>query len=195
MDIEVRPRKRSQSKRDVDVDGDHDVVTEDKWYFESFVHCLMFHQFQLNHGGSHLLLKAMHLERVRLEMLKQKEDHILKQRALWQKERKLHSFYTKIVNSMQRNHKELEQCKQRIFSEHKKFLDHIKGSEAKSSKELTVPGLPTRTSALDLAKQALSGKSRRTSVLVRNPNPMGIVRETEDDRNGNSSEETHLTVP
>ena len=133
-----------------------------------------------------------------MKMLKQHEEHILKERVLLNKERKLHSFYTKMVNAMQRNQKELVQCKQRIFTETETFKDNIHLLESKSPKSpggSPMPGLPTRTSALDLAKQALSGKSRRTSVLVRNMNPMGIVREDDaEESNANSSMESVESV-
>ena len=190
--IEIRARKQGAV-------GGGGVVVEDKWHFESFLHCLTFHQFQLNHGGSHLLLKAMHLDRQKMKMLKQSEQHIVKERVLLNKERKLHEFYTKMVNAMQRNQRELTQCKERIFSETKTFKGTVQLLEAAESPGGSrVPGLPTRTSALDLAKQALSGKSRRTSVLVRNMNPMGIVREDDGDEftgNSSSESEARLDVP
>lgn len=141
---------------------------ENVWHFETFLACLSFHEFQINHGRARLLLKAMDLDKQKLKILQLREGHIEKQRILHKKEEKLHSFFVKMVNAMKRNEQKLIECKDKIDCDVNEFKEatFANGHHQNDKDLLAVSAiLPQRSSAIRLAKEHIQ---RRGSVVVMN---------------------------
>lgn len=136
----------------------------DKWHFEIFLHCLTFHEFQINHGRSYLLLKTMNLQKEKLKMLKMKQRHI-------ESERLLHSYYLKMVNSMKQNERKLIACKEQIVCDTNEFKAHFNGAVNTDNDLLSVSAIaPHRSSAVQLAKEHIARKGKRRGSVVINNN-------------------------
>ena len=97
------PRREKVAERSMKMLSDNPekvhLVDDFKWNFESFMHAITFHQYQLQHGKEHFILKSINFDKQKMKLLKESKK-CLKCKMLHIKKKHHYIYYKKKKNQI-----------------------------------------------------------------------------------------------